>query len=83
MAHTKASSKTRQQGNRPGKRLGIKVGDGQKVKSGMILVRQHGSMFSPGKGVKEGRDHTLYTIAEGKVAIKKMSGKKFISVSAS
>lgn len=80
MAHTKASSKTRQQGNRPGKRLGIKVGDGQRIKNGMILVRQHGSRFTAGKGVKESRDHTLYAVADGQVSIKKSAGKKFISV---
>ncbi|KKS90569.1 MAG: 50S ribosomal protein L27 [Microgenomates group bacterium GW2011_GWA2_44_7] len=83
MAHTKASSKTRQQGNRPGKRLGLKVGDGQAVKNGMVLVRQHGSTFKPGQGVKEGRDHTIYTIREGKIAIKRLLGKLFISVTPS
>lgn len=83
MAHTKASSKTRQQGNRPGKRLGIKVGDGQRVKNGMVLVRQRGTILKAGQGVKVGRDHTLYTVTDGRVTFKRVGGKKFLSVLAS
>lgn len=80
MAHTKASGKTRQQGNRPGKRLGLKVNNGQKVKNGMILARQKGTVFSPGKGVKKGRDHTLYAVTDGQVVIKVNRGKMYVFV---
>jgi large subunit ribosomal protein L27 len=80
MAHTKAGGKVRQQGNRPGKRLGLKVSHGQKVKNGMILIRQKGTLFHPGDGVKKSRDHSLYSLREGNVVFKKLAGKSIISV---
>ena len=78
MAHTKAGGSTRQKGNRRGKRLGVKLFGGQKVKSGNILARQNGSKFHPGKGVKMGRDFTLYAIVDGIVEFSKRLGKALI-----
>lgn len=63
-----------------GKRLGAKVASGQKVKSGMILVRQRGSSITAGKGVKLGRDFTLFSVADGVVKFGKKLGKKMVSV---
>jgi len=63
-----------------GKRLGVKVASGQKVKSGMILVRQRGSGITAGKGVKLGRDFTLFSVADGVVKFGKKLGKKMVSV---
>ncbi|MCX6724841.1 MAG: 50S ribosomal protein L27, partial [Candidatus Shapirobacteria bacterium] len=51
MAHTKAGGKTRQQTPRVGKRLGLKIFGGEKVKVGHIIVRQRGTKFHPGQGV--------------------------------
>ena len=56
MAHHKAAGKTKQHTSPAGKRLGMKVSDGQKVKTGSILVRQRGSTFHPGKGAKLAKD---------------------------
>lgn len=81
MAHTKAGGKTRQQGNRPGKRLGMKVSSGERVKNGNVLVRQRGTVVQPGFGVKKGRDHTLYAVIAGQTSIKTRFGKKVISIS--
>ncbi len=80
MAHTKAGGATRQKGNRRGKRLGVKMFGGQKVKSGNILIRQKGSSFWPGVGVKMGNDFTLYSIKEGIVKFIKRQGRKIITV---
>lgn len=80
MAHTKAGGATRQKGNRRGKRLGVKMFGGQKVKSGNIIVRQKGSNFWPGVGVKMGNDFTLYSIKEGIVKFIKRQGRKIITV---
>lgn len=80
MAKTKAGGKTRQQSPRPGKRLGVKIFGGQKVKAGNILIRQRGTKFHPGEGVGIGRDHTLFAIREGVVEFKDKLGKKVISV---
>jgi large subunit ribosomal protein L27 len=80
MAHTKAGGSTRQQGNRRGKRLGVKVFGGQKVISGNILIRQKGSTFNAGNGVKTGRDFTLYAIKDGTVKFFARLGRKFVTV---
>ena len=80
MAHKKAAGKTRQQKRTAGKRLGVKVSDGQSVTTGSILVRQRGTKFAPGEGVKAGRDHTLFALNQGKVKFGKKLGKKTISV---
>lgn len=71
MAKTKAGGKTRQQAPRPGKRLGLKMTEGQKVKAGNILVRQRGTRFHPGRAVGMGRDHTLYALEDGIVKFQK------------
>ena len=62
------------------KRLGVKVIHGQDVKPGMILVRQRGTVFAAGDGVKVGRDHTLYSLTQGLVEFGKKRGKKIVSV---
>jgi large subunit ribosomal protein L27 len=80
MAKKKQGGKVRQHHQRPGKRLGLKVTGGKKVKSGAILVRQRGTEFHPGKGVRMGRDHTLYAVQEGVVTFAKKHDKKVISV---
>lgn len=40
---------------------------GQQVQIGNIIVRQKGTKFHPGTGVKMGRDFTIYATTEGKV----------------
>jgi large subunit ribosomal protein L27 len=67
MAHKKAGSSTRNGRDSAGKRLGVKRGDGQVVRSGTIIVRQRGSTFNPGENVGMGRDYTLFATADGKV----------------
>lgn len=71
MAKHKQGGKARQHAQRAGKRLGVKVSDGQKVGSGSVLIRQRGTKFHPGKNVKVGRDHTLFALKEGRVVFKK------------
>ena len=48
-------------------RLGIKMYAGQTVKTGMIIVRQRGTKYLPGKNVKQGSDDTLYAVKPGVV----------------
>jgi large subunit ribosomal protein L27 len=48
-------------------RLGIKITDGEKAKVGMIIIRQRGSKYLPGKNVKVGSDDTIYAMKEGVV----------------
>lgn len=80
MAHTKAGGSTRQKGNRRGKHLGVKLFGGQSVISGNIIVRQTGSRFHAGPGVKTGQDYTLYAAREGVVKFGRRQGRKIISV---
>lgn len=80
MAKKKQGGKTKQQKRVSGKRLGVKVSDGQGIGPGMVLVRQRGTKYGAGDGVKIGRDHTLYSVKEGVVEFGKKKGKTFVSV---
>ena len=51
-----------------GKRLGVKMNDGQKASPGMVIVRQRGMKVGLGKGVAAGRDHTIYSIEKGSIS---------------
>lgn len=80
MAKTKAKGSTRQQTPRAGKRLGLKIIGGQKIRLGMIILRQRGTKFHPGQGVGLGRDHTLFAKKEGVVKFSLKKGKSLVSV---
>ncbi len=80
MAKSKQSGKARQHSQRPGKRLGLKVGDGQTIQPGNILVRQRGTKIHPGDGTKIGKDFTIFATREGKVSFKQKLGRKYITV---
>ena len=53
---------------------------GEKVVKGQILVRQRGTSFVKGTGVKEGRDHSLYSVADGVAKYSRKFGQKVVSV---
>ena len=65
MAHKKGQGSSRNGRDSHAKRLGPKVGDGQTVKAGTILVRQRGTRIYPGINVGMGRDFTLYAKVNG------------------
>jgi len=67
MAHKKGQGSSRNGRDSNAQRLGTKVGDGQTVTSGSILVRQRGTRFKPGVNVKRGNDDTLFATVEGVV----------------
>jgi large subunit ribosomal protein L27 len=67
MAHKKGQGSTRNGRDSNSQRLGTKVGDGQPVTSGTILVRQRCTRFKPGVNVGRGHDDTLFATAHGKV----------------
>ncbi len=77
MAHTKAAGSTRLGRESKSKRLGIKLFDGQSVKSGNVLARQRGAKWIPGKNVKQGRDDTLYAFKNGIVKFTTKKMKRF------
>jgi large subunit ribosomal protein L27 len=67
MAHTKAKSTTKLGRESESKRLGVKLFDGQIAVPGNIIIRQRGSKFVAGAGVKMGKDDTIYAVRNGRV----------------
>lgn len=67
MAHTKAIGTTRLGRDSQPKYLGVKLYDGELAKPGDIIIRQRGTKFIAGKGVRLGSDYTIYAIVNGKV----------------
>lgn len=80
MSKKKAGGKLIQQTRSQPKYLGLKVSDGENVSSGEILVRQRGTNFHAGAGVKTGRDHTLFAVKDGVVKFGQKQGKKIVSI---
>ncbi len=67
MAHKKAGGSTRLGRDSKPQYLGVKIGDGEQVFAGQVLVRQHGTPIFPGKNVSKGRNDTLFSAIPGKV----------------
>lgn len=67
MAHKKAGGSTRLGRDSNPQYLGTKVGDGETVNAGQVLVRQRGTRIHPGKNVQRGKDDTLFSLIPGKV----------------
>ena len=65
MAHKKGQGSCRNGRDSNPKARGVKVYAGERVRSGFILVRQLGSRFKPGRGVRMGNDFTLYAVKDG------------------
>ncbi len=67
MAKTKSAGSTKLGRDSNAQRLGVKIFAGQSVKPGMIIIRQRGTKFLPGKNVKKGKDDTLFALKKGVV----------------
>jgi large subunit ribosomal protein L27 len=82
MSHVKASGSVHQhsQGERHGKRLGLKKFGGEVVKKGHIIIRQRGARYKAGKGVGMGRDHTIFAMIDGLVLFSQRFGKTVANV---
>lgn len=80
MAHKKGGGATGKNRDSEGKRLGVKIFEGQAAGAGNIIIRQRGTKFYPGAGTMIGRDHTIFAIIEGVVKFRQKLGKKFVDV---
>ena len=89
MAHKKAGGSASNLRDSAGKRLGVKIQDGQSAKSGAIIIRQRGTKYRPGTNVNIGKDHTLFASVTGIVKfatkkVRKFTGKlettKFVNI---
>ena len=67
MSTSKSSGSSRLGRDSAAQRLGVKIYAGQAVKTGMIIIRQRGTRYIPGKNVKRGSDDTLYATKNGVV----------------
>lgn len=81
MAHKKGQGSTRNGRDSHSKRLGLKVGSGEIVKTGSVLVRQRGTQWHPGKNVARGTDDTLFALVDGVVSFRK-TNRTYVSVEA-
>ena len=81
MAHKKAGGSSRNGRDSAGRRLGVKKFGSEIVVPGNIIVRQRGTKFHPGPNVGMGKDHTLFSLVDGKVVFTtKKNNKTFVSV---
>jgi large subunit ribosomal protein L27 len=80
MAHKKAGGSSRNGRDSSGQRLGVKIYGGQVIKSGTIIMRQHGTKIHPGKNVGIGRDNTLFALIDGVVKFDVAGDKKRANV---
>lgn len=77
MAHKKGVGSTRLGRDSNPQYLGVKVGGGETVRAGMVLVRQRGTPIYPGKNVQRGKDDTLYALTPGVVQFSQKKRERF------
>lgn len=84
MATKKSGGSTSKTKDSAGRRLGVKISNGQIIKCGMIILRQRGFKYHPGINVFAGKDHTLHAHIDGVVQFfkKRVQSKErtFVSV---
>jgi large subunit ribosomal protein L27 len=80
MAHKKGLGSSKNGRDSESKRLGVKIFDGQAIRSGQIIVRQRGTRFRPGDGTGLGRDHTIFATRDGTVEFTAGGAGRTISV---
>jgi large subunit ribosomal protein L27 len=77
MAHKKAAGSTSLGRDSAGRRLGVKITDGEWAKAGSIIIRQRGTKYHPGLNVDKGKDDTLFALKPGFVKFTTRKLKKF------
>lgn len=67
MAHRKAGGSAKNLSDSNPKYLGVKLYAGEAAQPGSVIVRQRGTKILAGDNVRVGKDHTLFSVASGKV----------------
>jgi large subunit ribosomal protein L27 len=89
MASTKAGGSTKNLRDSNPKYLGVKLADGASARPGQVILRQRGTKVDAGRNVRVAKDHTLFSMAVGKVSFTekrkigydgRMKRKKVVSV---
>tara|TARA_Y100001970_G_scaffold281296_1_gene391754 strand:+ start:143 stop:391 length:249 start_codon:yes stop_codon:yes gene_type:complete len=71
MAHKKGQGSSRNGRDSNAKHLGLKVGNGQSVLAGTIILKQRGTRVHPGSNVKRANDDSLFAIKDGIVEFRR------------
>ena len=81
MAHKKGQGSSRNCRDSNAKYLGLKVGDGQSVLAGTIILKQRGTKIHPGVNVRRANDDSLFATANGIVRFgRKGRNRKLVNV---
>ena len=80
MSKKKGAASSRNGRDSNAQRLGVKVGSGQVVTAGTIIVRQRGTRFHPGENVGRGCDDTLFAKSDGVVRFGHRRGRKLVDI---
>ena len=81
MAHKKGQGSSRNGRDSNAKRLGLKVGNGQSVLAGSIILKQRGTKVHPGSNVKRANDDSLFALKDGIVEFKRKGrDRKIVNV---
>ncbi len=76
MSSKKGVSSSKNGRDSESKRLGVKIGNGQYVSAGSIIMRQRGTKIHPGNNVGIGGDDTLYAKIDGAVKFERKDKKR-------
>ena len=81
MAHKKGQGSSRNGRASNAKRLGLKVGNGQSILAGSIILKQRGTKVHPGSNVKRANDDSLFALKDGIVEFKRKGrDRKIVNV---
>jgi len=81
MAHKKGGGSSANGRDSNAQRLGVKVGGGEFITAGSVIVRQRGTKLLAGVGVGVGKDDTLFALIDGTVTFTTTAGnRKKVSV---
>ena len=81
MAHKKGQGSSRNGRDSNAKRLGLKVGNGQSILAGTIILKQRGTRIHPGSNVKRANDDSLFATKDGIVEfMRKGRDQKIVNI---
>ena len=81
MAHKKGQGSSRNGRDSNAQYLGLKVGDGQSISAGTIILKQRGTKIHPGVNVRRANDDSLFATANGIVRFGRQGrNRKLVSV---
>ena len=81
MAHKNGGGSAKNGRDSRAQRLGVKRYSGQMVRSGSIIVKQHGTHIKAGDNVGVGKDYTLFATIDGLVKFEPLpGGRRRVSV---